>query len=140
MFEMKTVEELAPRMNIDKDKEVLVIDGPNLLAGHVKAKFRSFMELAQIEKESFGTIFAWFSEPDKRRAETIIDEASRIVSPGGDLWLIVPKRHSIEQKKATGITDDIVVPRVEKNGLVQKKSLGIGPHLFAIRMMKPGIG
>lgn len=139
MFQLKPPEELMPRMNVDLEKKILLVDGPNLLAGHAKAELRSLMELRQIGNKSYDTIFAWFTKPDKLHAESLVDETSRILSEGGNLWLIVPKKNSIEHHKAIGITDDVVVPRAATNGLVQKKTLGVGPHLFAIRMMKPAI-
>jgi len=138
MFELRPPEELLPRLDLDEVDRILIIDGPNLVPGKVEADILSEMELQRVPNSSYKSIFAWFTEPDERHAESIVDQAQRILSPGGKFWLIVPKKNSVEHHKAKGILRDQVLPRALQHGLTQKKTLGIGPHYFAIQTHKTG--
>ncbi|HHS50229.1 MAG TPA: hypothetical protein ENN07_03850 [candidate division Zixibacteria bacterium] len=136
MIELKPTEELAPRIAIDEDKKVLIVNGPNPLEGHLRPDFRSWAELSGIDGESFDAVFAWFTEPDASRAKVIVEESARIVAPGGDLWLVVPKRNSLEKKFTSGVSEDFVLPMALEKGFTRKKSVGFGPHLSGIRLLK----
>ncbi len=138
MLELRPADELFPRLNISKDKKILAVDGPNIVQGHVDADFRSSIELHQIDEGAYETILAWFTENDHRRVKDIVTEATRILAPGGSVWVIVPKKNSLENHKATGVTSDIVLPLAKDSGLTEKKTLGIGPHYYSIRLMKHG--
>lgn len=140
MLELRPADELFPRLDLKKENKLLAVDGPNIVEGHIDADFRSGIELHQIEDESYDAIFAWFTETDQRRAKNVVSESARILVPGGSVWLIVPKKNSIDHHKATGVTSDVVLPTAKSNGLNEKKTLGVGPHYYGIRLMKHGEG
>jgi len=138
MLELRPSDELFPRLEVAEGDRVLAVDGPNLVQGFIDADFRSGIELPQIEENTYDAVFAWFIEPNERRALDVIDNTARIIAPGGSLWIIVPKKNSIEHHKATGVQREKLIPRAKKQGLTQKKTLGVGPHYFGIRMQKHG--
>ena len=139
MLELRPPADLFPRLDISEGSRVLAVDGPNIVQGHVDADFRSGIELPQLQDKTYDTIFAWFTNTDDKKAVEVVENSCRILSPGGSLWIIVPKKNSLLHHKATGITSDKVVPHAMFSGLVEKKTLGIGPHHFAVRMQKHGI-
>ncbi|GEM_PF-1817540 len=138
MLQLRPAEELFPRLDLKDGDQVLAVDGPNIVEGHVEVDFRSGIELAQIGDETYNTIFAWFTDPDERRVKDVVDHSTRILSSGGAVWFIVPKKNSVEHHKATGVPQEKIIPQAKRKGLVQKKTLGIGPHYYAIKMQKHG--
>lgn len=138
MLEIRPADELFPRLDIAKDGKLLAVDGPNIVQGHKEADFRSGVELPMIPMESYETIFAWFTETDEKRAKDIVAESARILAPGGSVWLIVPKKNSLEHNKVSGISSEVVLPIAKNHGLTEKKTLGVGPHYYGIRLMKHG--
>jgi len=138
MFELRPASELFPRFEVEEPENILVIDGPNPVEGFAKAQMKGHAELPAIKKESFKTIIAWLIEPDEKKGKEIVEQSSRIVTPGGSVWIVIPKKISVEHKKATGIDKDKAVSWSKSRGLILKKTLGIGPHHFALRMFKHG--
>ncbi len=139
MLELRPPDELFPRLDLKKENKILAVDGPNIVQGHVDADFRSGIELRQLGNESYNTIFAWFTDTDERRAKDVVNESARILTPGGSVWLIVPKKNSLDHHKATGVSSDIVLPVAKSSGLNEKKTLGVGPHYYGIRFIKRGL-
>jgi len=138
MFELRKPDELFPRLDIEEGSRILAVDGPNIVQGRVEADFRSGIELPQIDNESYDAIFAWFTDNDEKRAIETINNSERILNPGGSIWLIVPKKNSVEHHKVTGVTSEKLIPYAKDSGLTEKKTLGVGPHYFGIRMQKHG--
>ncbi|RKZ29397.1 hypothetical protein DRQ36_08775 [bacterium] len=138
MLQLRPSEELYPRLDLAEGDRVLAVNGPNIVEGYIDADFRSGMELQQLKKETYDAIFAWFTDPDEEKAKEVVIHASRIAASGGSVWLIVPKKNSVENHKATGVLSDRLIPLAKKSGLNQKKTLGVGPHYYAIKMQKHG--
>ena len=136
MLELRPPKELAPRLEIPEDARILSLNGPNPVEGLHDADYRSDMELPQLEEESYDVVFAWFTDPDEKRAASAAGSVSRVMTPGGSVWLIVPKKNSLNHGKAQGVPRGKVLPDAESDNMEVKKTLGIGPHYFAIRLMK----
>lgn len=138
MFELRPASELFPRFEVNDKTKILVIDGPNPIEGFVDAVSMGKGELGSLKKGSFDSIIAWLIDPDEKKGREIVEQAARIVAPGSSVWIVIPKKASLLHKKAIGIDKNKVLEWAKNHGLTFKKTLGIGPHHFALRMVKRG--